>query len=452
MNLDNKKILICVVAYNRIGNFIKWCKLAKLIKFYPGYLNYGIEIRIIHNFENLTVVTHWKAVAANYPVTYIPRENVGLDIGVFQEVCKSDNGGILVPYDYLIWFTDDCLPTSLDFISDFVEPFEKNNSLGLICFEMSRQIRPHVRTTGFCLKRETLPKITFPVPKILTKKDCYDFEHGQKNLYLQIAKLGLTVKVIDKDIFCNTDSVKVKRYGFEKSQKDLYRLLYGNEEPDVKIFSTAYSRYPQIVSSILTQKYQNLKLTIWHDGEISEVQYRLHQAYENYKNLHEEKIYYVEIGEEAKGNYGHHLKQEYLKQLALSANRSEYLLITNEDNYISPYMISKAVEALEKFPEKIGAYCSGMVHNYKPDDTPVTWREKKNMVDGHVIDGYGLIPCKLERGYMDISCIVFRTDVALAVPWADYSHSSDWTYIENIMDAFGKDKFVSFPGIHLVHN
>ena len=52
MNNPNEKIVIAVIVYDRIGNFIKWCKLAKLFKSqFPN----ALEIRIVHNCNDLAI-------------------------------------------------------------------------------------------------------------------------------------------------------------------------------------------------------------------------------------------------------------------------------------------------------------------------------------------------------------------------------------------------------------
>ena len=89
----------------------------------------------------------------------------------------------------------------------------------------------------------------------------------------------------------------------------------------------------------------------------------------------------------------------------------------------------------------------------------MTWREKKAMTENHIVDGYGVIPTKIERGYIDIGALVLRSSIAKSIQWGDFSHSSDWDYIENIAKAYGGDEktkyaniFISFPGVHFVHN
>ena len=449
INHNEKKIVIAVIVYDRIGNFIKWGKLAKLFKSqFPN----DLEVRIVHNCNDLELSKRWERIASKFPVTYIRRNNVGMDIGTFQDVCKNSLEGFEGNYNYLLWFTDDCFPTSLNFLNEFLNPFE-NEKIGMSCMEVSTEIRPHARTTGFCLKRETLEKIVFPVQTITTKQDCYSFEHGQNNLYLQLKKLGLEVKEIKENIFYNPDSLKIKRYGLEKALENFYAFLYSANEPNALIFATAYNRFPQIISSLYCQYHKNNKLEIWYDGNMSEEIFPFYSKYFAMQKTENSIFNFVEVGTSPLGNYGHHLKKEFLE--TFDETEFEYLVITNEDNYISPYFLAKGIEILEQFPEKIGAYCSGMVHNYKPDTTvkPMTWREKKAMQDNHIVDGYGLIPCKIERGYIDIGALVLRSSVAKSIQWGDFSHSSDWDYIENIAKAYGgKDKFISFPGVHFVHN
>ena len=447
-----EKIVIAVVVFDRIGNFIKWCKLAKLFKSqFPN----SLEIRIVHNCNDLAISEKWKSIAEKFPVTYIRRNNVGLDIGVFQDVCKNSLQGFEDNYNYLLWFTDDCFPTSLNFLNEFLNPFE-NEKIGMSCMEVSTEIRPHARTTGFCIRKETLEKIVFPVPTITTKQDCYSFEHGQNNFYLQIKKLGFEVHEIKDVIFFNVDSKKIRKFGLEKALDNLYQLLFNYTEPNALVFATAYNRYPQIISSVICQKFRNFNLEIWYDGKIED--FDLQEIYESYeKNLG--RFDFKEIRKEAKGNYGHHLKKEFLEKF--DETEFDYLVITNEDNYISPYFLQKAIETLEQFPDKVGAYCSGMVHNYKPDTSvkPMTWREKKAITENHIVDGYGVIPTKIERGYIDIGALVLRSSVAKSIQWGDFSHCSDWDYIENIAKAYGGDEktkyaniFISFPGVHFVHN
>ena len=414
-------ISVQICFYDRIDNFLKWLKISEKLN--------EVEFIFYHNCNDLKISESWKKIANRYNVKYIQRENIGYDVGIFQEVCKQENN-----FDFLLWFTDDCIPTSTEFIDLMVNPFS-DSSIGISCFEISKEIRPHIRTTGFAIRKEILNKIIFPSPKIKTKQECYVFEHGQNNLYLQILKMGFKAHEIEENIFWNPDSRKVKKIGIENLENDLNTFL---GSPDVQVFSTAYNRYPQIISSLLCQTFKNISLCVCHDGKMDENIKRVYEMY-GLKNIETEKRY---------NDFGHSLRKEFLK----TDIKAKYLLITNEDNYLSPYFLEKAVEILEKHPDKIGAYCS-MVHNYKPDGIGLTWKDKKQLKEiGHVIDGYGVIQGKPEQGFIDISSVLFRTQAAQAVEWNDFSHSGDWTYIKNIMESFGKDKLIKFDGIHLVHN
>ena len=108
------------------------------------------------------------------------RPNVGYDIGAFQDVYK---GRVKIPdHDYLIWCTDDVIPMSKTFIYDFVDSFGKR--AGVVCMQVSDEIAKHIRTTGFCIKKEVVKRLVFP-KEIKTKEHCYLFEHRGRNTLLQ---------------------------------------------------------------------------------------------------------------------------------------------------------------------------------------------------------------------------------------------------------------------------
>jgi len=73
-----------------------------------------------------------------------------------------------------------------------------------------------------------------------------------------------------------------------------------------------------------------------------------------------------------------------------------------------------------------------MVHSYK------TWQ---------------VIPCSLRLGFIDCAGVMARKDVAHEVGWRDtQSHSSDWTYFNDIIQKYGADKWTKVQGCLLIHN
>ena len=58
---------------------------------------------------------------------------------------------------------------------------------------------PHVRTTGFIIKREIFEEVTKNIKNFRNKMDAYKFESGKNNLTRKILELGLKVLIINSD-------------------------------------------------------------------------------------------------------------------------------------------------------------------------------------------------------------------------------------------------------------
>ena len=73
--MENKKIVVAVIVYDRIGNFIKWGKIAKLLEEKNDRDFYDLEFRIIHNTDDPVIIESWKKISESFPVTYLNRKN-----------------------------------------------------------------------------------------------------------------------------------------------------------------------------------------------------------------------------------------------------------------------------------------------------------------------------------------------------------------------------------------
>jgi hypothetical protein len=185
------KTVVAVIVYNRFHNIQEW------VKCWHKSNTKDCELVIIHNYRNDFDKKQYKAFCEQNGVTYLSRPNVGFDIGAFQDLC---NNRLQFPYfDYLLWCTDDLLPCRPSFIQEYLHEMTE----GIICaaYEVSIEVHPHIRTTGFMLHKSTLPKIKFNVDPIRTKPDCYDFEHRDKqnSLIDQVSRFGKVVQVGDLD-------------------------------------------------------------------------------------------------------------------------------------------------------------------------------------------------------------------------------------------------------------
>lgn len=186
------KVIVAVIIYNRFQNLKEWIRCWKMSE------TDNAELVIIHNWRNGIDLKNFSTFCRQNGIRYISRANVGFDIGAFQDVCKDRLPEFTYDFDYLLWCTDDLLPQRKTFISEYLECF-KDPKVKAAAYELSKEVHPHIRTTGFMLHRETLKQIKFNVDPIRTKPDCYDFEHRDKvnSIVDQINRIGKAVQVGD---------------------------------------------------------------------------------------------------------------------------------------------------------------------------------------------------------------------------------------------------------------
>ncbi len=185
------KVVVAVIVFNRIQNIQQWIGL------WLKSNTQDAELVIIHNFKNESDRHAYHSHCQKANVRYIARPNVGFDIGAFADVCKNRLPEFPQDYDLLLWCTDDIQPIRPTFIKEFLT--EMKPGVSAACYEVSKEVKPHIRTTGFMVRREDLPKIIFNVDPIRTKPECYDFEHRHPDNTLidQMKKLGRVVQVGD---------------------------------------------------------------------------------------------------------------------------------------------------------------------------------------------------------------------------------------------------------------
>ena len=182
------KLIITIIVYNRLSNLKRWLDCWKICE-KPE----GTELVVIHNYDKEEDQIPYKSLCGENNIKYIPRKNIGMDIGAFQDVCKERLEGFSNDWDYLMWVADDTIPMYKKFASCFLEEIKKPN-VGVACLEISREIKTHIRTSGFIISKETSKKLIFSVEIIKTKLECYFFEHRNNNsFYEQILRMGKKV-------------------------------------------------------------------------------------------------------------------------------------------------------------------------------------------------------------------------------------------------------------------
>jgi len=452
-----KKIIVAVVVYDRIENIKLWVNSWKQCE------QHDAELVVIQNLtpKNLTPSLSKgegegiENFCKENDVKYIARENVGYDIGAFQDVCKERLQGFDNDWETLLWCTDDTLPMRKDFLA----PFLKKIKGGIACAYLSPYVKRHIRTTGFAITKALASKLEFDKDPIVTKEDCYQFEHRGKNIFFgQVTKMKLPVTQVEswnksplwdqgykrlenrmeefEKVFSkpeliasprprpNGSSGRASPKGEGEEEETSPRPSPKGEggEKKVAFLCAAYNSYPQIISSLICQTYQNWELFVLHDGP-------------NQTNMQEQikdpRIHYIETPERI-GKWGHHLRQWGLENLDKLCPDAEYVVITNADNYHVPTYTEYLVKALDGNPNMVAAYCSDMGHSYK------AWK---------------IIPCRLQLGYIDCAGVMVRKEAACKTGWRDIeSHSSDWTYFSDIIKTYGANRWIKVDGCLLIHN
>lgn len=410
---------LVIVVYNRLDNLKKWFHILSKC------CMTSLKVVVIHNVDDDKPRgdREYLDLCDKNNAYYIPRKNVGYDIGAFQDVCK-DRLCFFPSWSTLLWCTDDVFPTTKDFISYFVlEPEE-----GVRCMEVSPYVRSHIRTTGFSINKGTARRLKFPADPVVTKQQCYLFEHrsGGKTFKAQIEDMGLEVmQVAPRETSPLFDTGYHRRLNREAELETTWGIPFVEKQPApagplVEIICPIYKSFPAVISSLIMQTYQNWKLKLIHDGPHD-------GSVEAYVNLLNDPRISFEATETNRGSWGHSIRSEWLQK-----SEGVYTVITNPDNQYMPVFLEKTVRALQKNKQASAAYCSKMVHSYKQ------WE---------------VIACRPARGYVDCGGVLLRTAMAQQAGWLDVtSHSADWFFFDRIVNIFGINNFIPVEGCLFVHN
>ena len=176
-------LLVGVVVYNRFDNIRKWAHAWR-----NAIKPEGARMAVFHNYDGFGPPK--LTLYEGYDGYYIPRHNVGCDLGALQDVIK---GSYCPGWDQLAWFVDDFVPMKRDFLLTMAERLSSPN-VGLVgaCFEPANESNKHrhFRTVGFMSKREVLERLVFPADPMKTRQDAFEMEHGPNNMTIQIENMG----------------------------------------------------------------------------------------------------------------------------------------------------------------------------------------------------------------------------------------------------------------------
>lgn len=422
------RIIVAVVVYDRLSNVREWVRCWKQCE------KKDAELFIIHNYRNEEDKHSLRTFCEESGVRHIPRENVGMDIGALQDVCRGRLEGFPNQWDYLFWSTDDFIPMAKNFLSTFLEVL-KQPKVGVACLEISREVKEHVRTAGFMITQLTASKLTFPVERVVTKTHCYEFEHRGQNAFLeQIKKMGKRAMQVHPD-FRKGPLWDVHIRG-HLNRWEQHNKEFPIEDPiwksnKVTIICPIYERFPQAMGTFINQTHQNWQLLLIHDGPNTT---KLRQLVDE---VNDRRIKYIEMPTR-QGSWGHPIRKWALENMDTLSPNTDYVYITNDDNTAVPHFLEYMIKGFDE-PHIIATYPSKFVHAYL---SPQPDGDHK----------YGTIDTRPALGFMDCCCVLLKKEVACSMGWNDMEHAADWTFFEAIIQKYGKKAFKRVLGTLVTHN
>lgn len=176
-------IAVVVVVHDRWENIRRWAHAWKQCDILEATLH------IVYNECDGQDEEYWRAFCNSRRINFIKRSNIGYETGVIQDVIE---GTIVGEWDVLFFVTDDTIPIRKNFLSRYIEELQKPN-VGIVCMELCSNYTPHIRTTGWCIKKGVAKSLVFPASPVTKKEECYHFEHtgGKDTLLGQIITMEL---------------------------------------------------------------------------------------------------------------------------------------------------------------------------------------------------------------------------------------------------------------------
>ena len=207
----------------------------------------------------------------------------------------------------------------------------------------------------------------------------------------------------------------------------------GEPQKQLTIVCVAYKRYrnlPVLIHSLLAQTLQNFQLIVIHDGHDAEMASLLKPYADNHPD-----VIRVFFTEQRFNDYGH-----TLRDIGIQLADTEYLLLTNDDNYYVPrfleYMFMPMDAQGADAPDIV--FCD-MIHSH---NNPGVRTQLP----------YNPFETRPERNFIDIGCFVARTELARKVGFRDKGFAGDATYFEDLVGAAVDAKLVKIPMTLFVHN
>ena len=203
------RTIVVVCIYNRYDNLKKWVHAWSMCE------KQDSALFIVNNADETMDTSYWERYCKDRGVHFIRRQNIGFETGVIQDVLlgtmfKEQN------WDIFLFATDDTLPMKKDFLRQYIDQLE-NPDIGIACMELSGIWTPHIRTTGWAIKKDVAKNLYFVHYPIQTKEQCYFFEHQgfEDTLMSQVLKMDkriIQLSSIKNSVMWDTHHTKLNRW------------------------------------------------------------------------------------------------------------------------------------------------------------------------------------------------------------------------------------------------
>lgn len=208
----------------------------------------------------------------------------------------------------------------------------------------------------------------------------------------------------------------------------------------IEIIAVTYDhgeRLKCFINSIKCQSDSRWRLNLIHDGKEDKF-YHLKEELEKEGYLSDQVI--LSATEENHNDYGHSLRDYGLKNPVCD---SDYVVITNADNYYAPVWIKTLHNRIEAFPQE-----------QKPDiivwdlishHSHMNWNFDRD-------EPYGLLNTRIEHCAVDMGSVAVKTQLAHQVGFNSRQYDADWHYIDECYRTLESPRVEKIPQILLVHN
>jgi len=181
--------------------------------------------------------------------------------------------------------------------------------------------------------------------------------------------------------------------------------------PRITIYCVAYRRYSQLlvlVHSFMCQTFHNFRLVVIHDGYDITMERLLSWLKKSYPDRFD--FFFTE---KRYNDYGHSLRE-----IAIERCDSEFIMLTNDDNYYVPLFLQLMFEKVER--DKLDLVLCDMIHSHEQPG-------------GRPQGSYSTFITEPRMFCVDIGCFIVKTQLAKAVGFRDKTFSGDGTFVEDIM-------------------